>query len=302
MVLASMAYLEIHINRSVTMCHLCGTQCCSGANLKNHMNIGCDLAKRNRNYDLIAKESAMLGRGIINYKELYNLPIEADVDEIAGNVCKQNKRKKTAKRDMGSLISCGFCSNTFDSPGAVKLHRHDKHPEYEEFRPVEMDPGDRKITFACPICERNFKLYDTCAMHIKVDHLGWKLRKKFECTDCDKCFGQQSSLVSHQEAIHQGIRTVCPICDKPVRTYGLKMHLQKVHNSTKHMPCFNCGKKFKTKFEMYKHNSRVHLGIRDHPCDLCGKRFGDNKDMVRHRGAVHFSVQLSRLGCVSTIL
>ena len=76
MVLAFMAYLEIHINRSATMCHLCGMQCCYGVNLKKHMNIKCDLAKRNRNYGVIAKESAILGRGIINSKKLYNLPLK----------------------------------------------------------------------------------------------------------------------------------------------------------------------------------------------------------------------------------
>ena len=131
MVLASMAYLEIHINRSATMCHLCGMQCCYGVNLNKHMNIKCDLAKRNRNYGVIAKESAILGRGIINSKKLFNLPIEADVDKKEENVGKQNNRKKNAKRNKGSLISFGFCSNTFDTPGAANLHRHDKHPEYE---------------------------------------------------------------------------------------------------------------------------------------------------------------------------
>ena len=72
---------------------------------------------------MIAKESAILGRGIINSKELYNLPIEADVDKIEENVGKLNNKKNTSKRNKGSLISCGFCSNTFDTPGAVNLHR-----------------------------------------------------------------------------------------------------------------------------------------------------------------------------------
>ena len=100
------------------------------------------------------------------------------MDKLEENVVIQNNRNKNSKRNKGSLISCGFCSNTFDTPGAVNLHRHDKHPEYEEFRPVEMDPGDQEITFACPICERNFNFHNTCAVHIKVDHLGWKQRKK----------------------------------------------------------------------------------------------------------------------------
>ena len=180
MVLASMAYLEIHINRSATMCHLCGMQCCYGVNLKKHMNIKCDLAKRNRNYGVIAKESAILERGIINSKKLYNLPLKqmwTNKRKMLAN--KITERKTLREIRVPSLISCGFCSNTFDTPGAVNLHRHDKHPEYEEFRPVEMDPGDQEITFACPICERNFNFHNTCAVHIKVDHLGWKQRKKF---------------------------------------------------------------------------------------------------------------------------
>ena len=58
------------------MCHLGGMQCCYGVNLKKHMNIKGDLAKRNRNYGVISKESALLGRGIINSKRLYNLPLK----------------------------------------------------------------------------------------------------------------------------------------------------------------------------------------------------------------------------------
>ena len=293
MVLESMAYLEIHINSSATMCHLCGTQCCSGVNLKNHMNIECDLAIRNRNYDLIAQESAMLGRGIINSKELYNLPIEADLEELKEKIGMQDHRKNNIKRLGNGLIACGFCYDAFDSKRDLRLHRNSKHPEYEEFRPVEMDPqdvnsADGQITFACPICEWNFVLFNSCALHIKVEHLGWKQRKILKCNNCEKCFTQHSLLVTHQVADHQGIRTLCPICDKPVRK--IRTHFQMVHSSSKNFPCFNCGKKFQRKFEMYRHNSRVHLGIRDHPCDMCGKRFGDKKDMVRHRNAVHFSV------------
>ena len=66
-----------------------------------------------------------------------------------------------------------------------------------------------------------------------------------------------------------------------------------VHNdAVREWPCNNCGKKFKRKHDLIRHNTTVHLGVRNHPCDLCGKRFGDNKDMVRHRNAVHMGVKI----------
>ena len=58
------------------MCELCNTQCCSQVNLRNHKNLECDLAKRKRNIDLIAKETALLGRKPIEPENYYNLPVE----------------------------------------------------------------------------------------------------------------------------------------------------------------------------------------------------------------------------------
>ena len=69
-------FLNLHISNTATMCELCNTQCCSQVNLRNHKNLECDLAKRKRNIDLIAKETALLGRKPIEPEKYYNLPVE----------------------------------------------------------------------------------------------------------------------------------------------------------------------------------------------------------------------------------
>ena len=69
-------FLNLHISNTTTMCELCNTQCCSQVNLRNHKNLECDLAKRKRNIDLIAKETALLGRKPIEPENYYNLPVE----------------------------------------------------------------------------------------------------------------------------------------------------------------------------------------------------------------------------------
>ena len=324
MVFGSMDYLDIHINSTSTMCDLCSTQCCSDINLKNHMEFECDLAKRNRNFDLIAQESAIMGRARINPEEFYNIPIEDDLDDIESlhtklknggsmdvrciqNDCEQlfnnnEYMQEHWNRDhtnvVGNLIPCGGCEETFATREEIKRHKIQSHPELEEFRPVELDPEDsdprdRLMTCACPVCERKFKLINTCSVHIKVDHLGWKQRKLFDCTECDRSFANQKLLDIHHEGDHQGIRTMCPLCDKPIKSAAMRGHLNMVHNdAVREWPCNNCGKKFKRKHDLIRHNTTVHLGVRNHPCDLCGKRFGDNKDMVRHRKAVHMGLKI----------
>ena len=61
----SQYFLNLHISNSSTMCELCNTQCCTAVNLRNHRNLECDLAKRKRNIDLIAQETALLGTKIV---------------------------------------------------------------------------------------------------------------------------------------------------------------------------------------------------------------------------------------------
>ena len=74
-------FLNLHISNVATMCELCNTQCCSQVNLRNHKNLECDLAKRKRNIDLIAKETALLGRKPIEPEKYYNLPVEDMSDD-----------------------------------------------------------------------------------------------------------------------------------------------------------------------------------------------------------------------------
>ena len=284
MVFGSIEYLDMPINSTSTMCDLCSTQCCSDINLKNHMDMECDLAKRNRNFDLIAQESDILGRNNKNPEGAYNISKE-DMESLENNV-------------VGNLFPCGGCEEVFKTREGFKQHKTNMHPELDEFRPVELDPEDndpkdRLMTSACPVCERKFRFINTCSVHIKVDHFGWKQRKLFDCIECGKSFANQKLVNTHIESDHQGIRTMCPLCDKPIKSAAMRGHLNMVHNdAVREWPCNNCGKKFKRKHDLIRHNTTVHLGVRNHPCDLCGKRFGDNKDMVRHRKAVHMGLKV----------
>ena len=150
----------------------------------------------------------------------------------------------------------GGCDEVFDNRGALKRHRTDAHPELDEFKPVDLEPDDPDrqldMTVACPVCERKFKHKNTvgtraivcqfvcisnlqCTVHIKTNHLGWTKRKLFECPECLRAFDNKRAVDAHREAVHLGIRTVCPLCDKPVTR--LDLHVRMVHTELPEWPC-----------------------------------------------------------------
>lgn len=207
-------------------------------------------------------------------------------------VLEHQKREHT--EEVRLACGMGGCDEVFDNRGALKRHRNDVHPELDEFKPVDLEPDDadraQDMTVACPVCERKFKHKNTCTIHIKTNHLGWTKRKLFECPDCFHMFENKKEVERHREAVHLGIRTVCPLCDKPVTR--LDLHVRMVHTDMPEWPCPDCGKKFKRKFDLNRHRVTVHLGVRNFPCDLCGKRFADMKDMTRHKNAVHYGMKI----------
>jgi len=398
-------FLNRHISNPSTMCDLCNTQCCTQVNLRNHKNLECDLSKRKRNIDLIAQETAILGRKPIEPEKYYNMPLESEDEEDTGeedmspgpSPAKKLRSINDAKYECGlcgryvkildshmkfvhgaegggrgakyrcpqcsvlvtdlathverrhgenaervvvdgnggeeeeggvaEIVRCrhpgcdlffnnneevsehirrehtedmrlacgmGGCDEVFDNRGALKRHRTDAHPELEEFKPVDLENDDpdraQDLSVACPVCERKFKHKNTCTVHIKTNHLGWTKRKLFECPDCFRSFDNKRAVDCHREAVHLGIRTVCPLCDKPVTR--LDLHVRMVHTELPEWPCPDCGKKFKRKFDLNRHRVTVHLGVRNFPCDLCGKRFADMKDMTRHKNAVHYGMKI----------
>ena len=138
-------------------------------------------------------------------------------------------------------LACGMagCDLVFDNRGALKRHRTEAHPELEEFKPVDLEPDDpdraADMTVACPVCERKFKHKNTCTVHIKTNHLGWSKKKLFDCPECQRPFDNKKAVEAHRESVHLGIRTVCPLCDKPVTR--LDLHVRMVHTDLPEWPC-----------------------------------------------------------------
>ena len=80
----------------------------------------------------------------------------------------------------------------------------------------------------CSICNKKFSTTTTLRSHILTHSLSRV--KSHVCEDCGVKFLQKESLVQHTQAVHEGVRYPCEICDK---TFTTKSSVNK-HKHRKH--------------------------------------------------------------------
>ena len=192
-------FLNLHISNSSTMCDLCNTQCCSQVNLRNHKNLECDLSKRKRNIDLIAKETALLGRKPIEPEKYYNLPLDSEDEEDEGDLddefapspppAKRQKSINDAKYECGvcgkyvkildshmrfvhglkdsargAKVRCPQCSVLVADLETHVAKRHGKHAVVVE------EDGEEVLRCRQPGCNLFFNNGDEVGEHMKREH------------------------------------------------------------------------------------------------------------------------------------
>ena len=188
------------------------------------------------------------------------------------------------KRHSQPTIPCLKCG-TGIKEGAMNKHLMYKHKE----------EADIKCTFTH--CDKLFKQPQTLKNHIKWVHEkqrvlcvdcgasvsnmflhrmkcfpAGKSAEKVVCILCHKTFGSQQLYEYHERTVHISVRA-CNLCGQKVK--DLERHKQNIHcEQEKSNKCQepDCGKEFKTKLQLKRHNDAVHLQLRDQ-CPECEKWF-----------------------------
>ena len=302
-IFSTASLLRDHLALPESYCLDCYAQCCGPSHLARHME-ECGEKRRMETLALLALECREV---MVDNKEALEERLDAINMETEGVGCtkeaseeeeedsavlKMEEDRQVILSDPNpkrrAIIPCGFgCGKVFEDRTSLANHRTNKHPELEQFMPVELNSGE----LACPVCDQGFKLRNTCSVHIKVKHLGWSPQNPFKnkCEQCDKTFTGPKMLREHEEVKHNGNKSICKICSTAVES--LRHHMGSVHIK-RTMACQTCGKSFKRSADLKRHQVLVHLKVRNHACDICGKRFGEKKDMTRHRECVHFGKKL----------
>ena len=214
-----------------------------------------------------------------------------------------------------TAFRCGACGKMFISLDFLKSHIEKTHvnqkiseeEDVSEENSSSANIGEKYDKIICNIngCDKTFEgkaKKPQYKRHLERVHLSVKNK---ECPKCELKFYEQRDLTRHLEAIHLGMRTVCPEagCSKPVAR--LDQHMRMVHGAgtqrmDKSSKCPECGVTFSRVYDMTRHRENVHRGVKNFRCDKCDRKFSDKRDLKRHHDAVHLNIKQKKYYNCST--
>ncbi|XP_023345473.1 zinc finger protein 225 [Eurytemora carolleeae] len=149
---------------------------------------------------------------------------------------------------------CELCSYCSSFKNDLMKHTVSKHTErIGEQKPIKTE-GKVKGSKA-KNCEECGKLVVNMNEHIRYVH---RKEKNFACGQCEYKTLFKSDLIKHQNAVHHGIRKICPHCGK--HASNLSEHIRFVHARTKNYKCNVCAYACVKPADLRKHISAVHKG------------------------------------------
>ena len=134
---------------------------------------------------------------------------------------------------------------------------------------------------------------------IKVEMENGQRKESFTCSECGKQYTRKDHLKRHkiQHTTDNGLLS-CNQCYEIVEsTYKLNEHVMREHGVTSNFDndthalersyaCVNCPETFKSSKQRYKHNSSHHSGVTI-PCDECEKQFSRKDKLYTHKKNKH---------------
>lgn len=191
--------------------------------------------------------------------------------------------KKDEDLETDSNLHCDKCEKEFTSKENYEIHLQSAHEGEKPFK--------------CQLCPMTFPYQSSLRYHITSQHNGGNSEQTsnantteskpdgkggYECDICGKVLNHPSSVLYHKEAEHNdGRRFVCSKCGKGFKHKQLLQRHQLVHSDDRPYVCNDCGSSFKTKANWLNHQS-THTGEKKFFCDICGHQFAHKTSLTLH--------------------
>ena len=136
----------------------------------------------------------------------------------------------------------------------------------------------------CEYCAKEFKSTNI-KNHIKEMHINFIETK---CPKCGKVFPKRKSMLDHVRTVHSEEKGVCDVCSKTFenKTY-LQRHIRTAHSDSDiFFPCTHCFKKFKSNALLRNHIKIVHI-VNNVECAVCGKVYKNKLLLDKHNRKYH---------------
>ncbi|CAL8083254.1 unnamed protein product [Orchesella dallaii] len=254
------------------LCEICSVQCCSAADLKQHIkNFHPEIYKHRR-----LQEHEDKVKKIQQWKEQNKVEL---ICEKCGKVLTSTIGYK--RHNCGlipekpkSKVRCSICEQDFVKISMLKLHQCRQHAEELNL-----------TTVACPMCRKLYPDNLVLSEHIKQIH---DTPSSLVCEQCGCGFSKASQLSRHM--LKHGERTI--ICSECPSAFWYQRELDS-HVLLKHTPyhlrpnwCNICQKRFTSATKLYSHR-RIHEGNSVYKCKVCDQTFAQPNYLYCHVSKQH---------------
>ncbi|XP_044595978.1 zinc finger protein 567 [Cotesia glomerata] len=177
--------------------------------------------------------------------------------------------KENESKDVKEYM-CDNCEETFTNLDTLEGHIKKFH--------------NKDNPFVCEVCEETFASEENLKVHVSTQHFTnpKKTNKACICDICGKVLNHPSSVVYHKEAEHNnGRKFVCNKCGKNFKHKQLLQRHQLTHSQARPFVCKLCDASFKTKANLINHQS-THTGEKKYRCTQCDRQFAHKTSLTLH--------------------
>ncbi|EDS26018.1 conserved hypothetical protein [Culex quinquefasciatus] len=169
---------------------------------------------------------------------------------------------------------CCTCKQTFKTVEALRQHSNEVH------LPNKRKP-DKNRPYGCNLCYKTFKNKGSRDNHRS------RAFNYFSCSKCRKNFSLLRLLRLHEETHADPTVNVCPYCAKAFDDrIKCERHVRDVHEQSRHQ-CEPCGKAYKCRKTLIRHNIVEHGIPGPYACDRCPVSFALAGEVKDHRRKFH---------------
>ena len=182
---------------------------------------------------------------------------------------KQTLPKVVDKNKNVAYVSCKICKERIQRTSLTRhMWRHDKSSLKK-----------------CFICQQKLSSMYALKEHVIAKH---SRIERFHCSYCPKSFVRPSYMRRHESLIHKKKTVVrkyspCPVCEKSINAYFIKIHIATVHEKFRPFKCGECTRGFLDRKSLAEHKGAMHSSEKyPYECVPCGWSTAYSSNYKRH--------------------